>query len=100
MLATAYLTRRRGRALRAGPTPERAGERNLGFVPRRQGLEARRRQLDELLARTHGDVEGIAEPAKVLLSLLHPHEHLGAAVAVRSVVSLDVHAAQRRPFPP
>src|SRR5881628_4256867 len=96
MLAAAYLTRRRrGRALRAGPTPERAGDRDLGFVPRPQGLEARRRQLDELLARTHGDVEGIAEPAKVLFPILHPNEHLGSVVAVRPVVVLDVHVDQQ-----
>src|SRR5438034_10493190 len=99
-LTAAWFTcRGGGRVLCAGPTPERAGERDLGFVPRRQGLEARRRQLDELLARTHGDVEAIAEPAKVLLPLLHPHEHLGAVVAVRSVVFLDVHVDQQRRFP-
>src|SRR5436309_969778 len=88
-----------GRAVRGGAAPERAGNRDLGLVRRRQGLEARRRQLGELLARTHGDVDGVAEPAKVLFSLLHAHEHLGAVVGARPVILLDVHVDQQLRLP-
>src|SRR5439155_2489662 len=81
--ARAALAPATSRAGRGGVAPERAANRDLGLIPRRQGLEARRRQLGELLARTHGDVEGVAEPAKVLFALLHAHEHLGSVVGAR-----------------
>src|SRR5437762_5820324 len=51
--ARAALAPATSRAGRGGVAPERAANRDLGLVPRWQGLEARRRQLGELLARTH-----------------------------------------------
>src|SRR6266446_9707728 len=88
-----------GCAARGGVTPQHAGHLDVGALHRRQGLEARRLELDELLSLTHGDAHRIAEPAKVECRVLHADAHLGLVVAARPMVSLDIHIDEQRRVP-
>src|SRR5512144_2516239 len=46
-----------GCAVRGGATPERARHLDIGGLHRRQGFEAHRLDLDELLTLAHGDAD-------------------------------------------